>query len=284
VRPHGVPLWRDGAAPFSQSLYHRGVWAALALLIGLGSVSVAVFNSSRLTLVHIGLPAVLCGAGTLFAFWQILLIVRAAQRTRRWLFAVSAVVGLAATGLIGLTVHDRAVPALAELWAIRSGDAGMGELEVAIGDDGRTLHLSGAYGAWGEEAVRRVLDRNPTVREVVLEGPGGRASVGLALFRQFRERKLATRVDRGCASACTLAFLGGVTRTVSPSGRLGFHAASFPGMGESDMQDANRDIRNFLVYSARLTPEFARRVVQTPPDSIWVPTHDELVAGRVVTP
>ena len=102
------------------------------------------------------------------------------------------------------------------------------------------------------------------MRTVILSGPGGRASVGFALFQMFRERKLATHVSSTCASACTIAFLGGVERTVSPSGRLGFHAASFPGMGEGDMQDANRGIRNFMVYSARLTPEFARKVIETP--------------------
>jgi hypothetical protein len=283
VRPEGVPVWRDGTAPFSQSLYYRGVWAALALLMGLGSVSMAVFNSSRLTMVHIAVPAVLCAAGALFSAWQILLIVQAAQRTRRWLFVLSAVIGLATVGLIGLTIHDRAVPALAELWAIRAGDTAIGDLDVWVSDDGRTLTVSGAYGTHSEEMVRRALDQNGSVREVVLQGPGGRVSVGLELFRMFRARKLATRVDRGCASACTLAFLGGVQRMVSRSGRLGFHAASFPGMGESDMQDANRDIRNFLIYSARLTPEFARKVVETPANSIWVPTHDELLAGKVIT-
>ena len=283
VRPDGVPVWRDGTAPFGQSLYYRGVWAALALLIGLGSVSMAVFNGNRLTMVHIAIPAVLCTAGALFAIWQILLIVRAAQRSRRWLFAVSAAIGLATVGLIGLTIHDRAVPALAELWAIRTGDTAIGDLDVDVSDDGRTLSVSGAYSAYSEETVRRALDRNKTIREVVLQGPGGRVSVGFQLFRMFRDRKLSTRVDRGCASACTLAFLGGVQRMVSPSGRLGFHAASFPGMGESDMQDANRDIRNFLIYSARLTPEFARKVVDTPANSIWVPTHDELLAGKVIT-
>ena len=283
VRPDGVPVWRDGAAPFLQTLYYRGVWAALALLIGLGSVSMAVFNSSRLTIVHIVFPAMLCAAGALFAAWQILLIVQSAHRTRRSLFALSAVLGLAAIGLIGLTVHDRAVPALAELWAIRTGDKAIGDLKVEVSDDGQTLTVTGAYSVHSEEMVRRALDRDRSIREVVLQGPGGRVSVGLQLFRMFRERKLATRVDRGCASACTLAFLGGVQRTVSPSGRLGFHAASFPGMGENDMQDANRDIRNFLIYSARLTPEFARKVVETPADSIWVPTREELLAGKVIT-
>jgi len=138
VRPEGVPVWRDGTAPFGQSLYYRGVWAALALLIGLGSVSIAVFNSAELTVLHIALPAVLCAAGALFAAWQILLIVYAGQRTRAWLFALSAAIGLATVGLIGLTIHDRAVPALAELWAIRAGDTAIGDLEVGVSNDGRT--------------------------------------------------------------------------------------------------------------------------------------------------
>jgi hypothetical protein len=284
VPPEGVPLWRDGTAPLSQSLYYRGVWAALALLTGFGSVSLAVFGGGELTLVHIVLPAVLCVAGTLFALWQILLIVQASRRSdRRPVFALSVVLALATVGLIGLTLRERAVPALTELWTIHSGDERLGQLDVRLSDDGRVLHVSGAYGTHSEEVVRRALEQNKGIREVVLAGPGGRASVGFALFRLFRERKLTTRVDRGCASACTIAFLGGVERTVSLGGRLGFHAASFPGMGENDMHDANRGIRNFMVYSARLTPDFARKVIETPAESIWVPTHEELLAGKVIT-
>ena len=75
VAADGVPLWRDGVAPFSQSLYYRGTWAALALLTGLGSVSIAVFSGGGITLAHIVIPALLCIVGTLFALWQILLVV-----------------------------------------------------------------------------------------------------------------------------------------------------------------------------------------------------------------
>ena len=127
--------------------------------------------------------------------------------------------------------------------------------------------------------MRRALDENAGIREVVLAGPGGRASTGFELFHLFRERKLATRVDAGCASACTIAFLGGVERSISPGGRLGFHRASFPGLGDNDMYESNRDMRRFLIYSARLTPAFADRVFDTPAESIWVPTPQELLAG-----
>jgi hypothetical protein len=280
----GVPLWRDGTAPLSQSLYYRGVWAAIALLVGLGSVSIAVFSGGALTWAHIVLPALLCAAGTLFAVWQIYLVVKAGERSgRRSIFALTAGVAAAAVFLIGLTVWDRAVPALGEMWNLYTGDARLGgELAVRVSPDGRTLYVEGTYGLRSEDAVRQALAENRDIREVVLAGPGGRASSGFELFRMFRERKLATRVNTACASACTIAFLGGVERSIGPRGRLGFHRASFPGMGDSDMDESNRGIRRFLIYSARLTPEFADRVFNTPSESIWVPTTQELLAGGVI--
>jgi hypothetical protein len=280
----GVPLWRDGTASLSQSLYYRGVWAAIALLVGLGSVSIAVFGSGELTWAHIALPALLCIAGTLFAVWQIFLVVKAGKRSgRRWLFALTAGGAAACVFLIGLTIWDRAVPALDEMWNLYTGDARLsGDLSDTVSPDGRILHVEGTYGLRSEDAVRRTLAENKGIREVVLAGPGGRASTGFELFRLFRERKLATRVDTGCASACTLAFLGGVERSIGPKGRLGFHRASFPGMDDSDMYESNRGMRRFLIYSARLTPEFADRVFNTPAASIWVPTPQELLAGGVI--
>ena len=119
------------------------------------------------------------------------------------------------------------------------------------------------------------------MRRVVLAGPGGRLGTAFEINRMIRNRRLATRVDTGCASACTIAFLGGADRSISPSGRLGFHQGSFPGMGSNDMHESNRDMRRFLVASG-VTPEFAQRVTETPPDEIWTPTPQELVAGRVV--
>jgi len=53
-------------------------------------------------------------------------------------------------------------------------------------------------------------------------------------------------------------------------------------MGDNDMYESNRGMRRFLIYSARLTPEFADHVFNTPADSIWVPTTQELLAGGVI--
>jgi hypothetical protein len=279
----GVPLWNDGTASLPQTLYFRGTWAAIALLLGFGSISAAVFVGDDVTLAHIVIPALLCAGGSAFAIYQTALLAIAAMRVGgRFGFAATSAAAVMATIAVGALLLDRAVPALVEMASIYSGDVALNQLSVRVSADGGTLYVEGSYGWGGEDAVRRALDQNPGIRTVVLAGPGGRISVGSELYEMFRTRKLATRVDDECASACTIAFLGGVDRSISPGGRLGFHRGSFPGLSDNDMYESNRDFRRFLLYSAKLTPQFVDRVFATPPDDIWEPTPQELLAGRVI--
>lgn len=278
----GVPLWRDGAAPFDLTLYYRGVWAAMALLIGFGSITLAVFGPGDVTLLHVLGPALLCLAASAFAFVQVCLIAIAARRRAPVPVALGIFVAaaLSIAGIGGL-FYERALPSIAELWAIYSGDEALDTLAVSVSPDGTALSIEGAYGTNSADAVRRALDKHPAVRRVVLAGPGGRIGTAFEINRMIRNRRLSTRVDTACASACTIAFLGGNDRSISPGGRLGFHQGSFPGLGPNDLYESNRDMRRFLVASG-VTPEFAQRVIDTPPDEIWTPTPQELLAGRVV--
>lgn len=281
-----TPLWRDGSASLGRTVYFRGVWAAIALIVGFGATPAAVHATGGTTWVHIVAPAVLAAIGTLFAAWQLGLIVRAGWRLRRrdgrLAFTATCGATAAAAAFIVLMLHDHTVPALAELWNIYTGDRELGALDITLADDGRRMLVEGAYGLRSDEEVRRALERHPAVREVVLAGPGGRVAVGMELFKLFRARKLATRVETICASACTFAFLGGTERSISDRGRLGFHRASFPGMGDDDMYDSNRSLRRFLIFAGRVTPEFADKVFATAPDRLWVPTKRELLDGHVV--
>jgi hypothetical protein len=278
----GVPLWRDGTAPFDLTLYYRGVWAAMALLAGFGSITLAVFGPGDISLLHVLTPALLCVAASTFAIVQVILIVLAARRRASSLVALGTVAAaaLSIAGIGGLFL-ERALPSIGELWAIYTGDEALDTLTVSVSPDGTTLYVDGAYGARSAETVRQALDKHSSIRRVVLAGPGGRIGTAFEINRMIRNRRLATRVDTGCASACTIAFLGGTDRSISPSGRLGFHQGSFPGMGTNDMYESNRDMRRFLVASG-VTPEFAQRVTDTPHDEIWTPTPQELLAGRVV--
>jgi hypothetical protein len=99
--------------------------------------------------------------------------------------------------------------------------------------------------------LKAVLDQNHVKPGsiIILHSPGGAADIGMEMGRLIRARSLDTRVgqrpqerarqlvngvepfsaDPGeCDSACTLAFLGGLRRTVPPGSRYGIHDVYVP--------------------------------------------------------
>ncbi len=61
---------------------------------------------------------------------------------------------------------------------------------------------------------------------VAFNSPGGNLDAGLSIGKQIRGKSYATLVGRKlCASACALAWLGGVHRYMMPGASVGFHAA-----------------------------------------------------------
>jgi hypothetical protein len=86
--------------------------------------------------------------------------------------------------------------------------------------DGVRLTMSGTiYGRHEFETLSKLIRENPAVKIVVMKNfYGGRAgTAGFFNFTKFiRDNKLATEVDGACVSACAIAFMGGVQRSVSP--------------------------------------------------------------------
>jgi hypothetical protein len=62
---------------------------------------------------------------------------------------------------------------------------------------------------------------------VAFESPGGSLLAGIEIGTQIRLKGFATLVSNGsiCASACGIAWLGGVKRLMGPTAKVGFHAA-----------------------------------------------------------
>jgi hypothetical protein len=61
---------------------------------------------------------------------------------------------------------------------------------------------------------------------LVFDSPGGDLLSGIEIGKEIRARGFWTFIKRDtrCASACALAWLGGVRRNISPAGFVGFHA------------------------------------------------------------
>ena len=102
---------------------------------------------------------------------------------------------------------------------------------------------------------------------------------GQQIARLIQDRGLDTLVESHCASACTIALIAGRHRTAGPDAGIGFHQPTFPGLSEADRQLMIADMRR-LYREGGISGGFLERVLRVPPDDMWYPTHEELVAAR----
>ena len=270
----GVPLFKVGSAPPGRTLYYRYVWIGFALLVGLGSLSLAAANADALSLGRIVIAIALPVAGALFAWWQSWLMVTTPRSI------VIKAGGVAAALAITFALYGKAAPEVFDIISAYRSDADAGDLQVS--SDGTRLTLKGRPGKGADSAVRRALEDNPAIREVILEGDGDRLAPAYEIYRLIHNHRLATHVDRACAAACALMFLGGIDRSVSANASLSFRQAGSPGMDKVRAYERNQQLEKLLAVQAGLAPSFVQRVLATAPDSVWTSTIDELLAGRVI--
>src|SRR6476659_3556970 len=82
--------------------------------------------------------------------------------------------------------------------------------ELVLGDENRFVQIAGTVAG----AV------------VIFNSPGGNLFAGIMIGKLIHFKKFDTLVPNGsaCASACALAWLGGKSRLIGGTGRIGFHA------------------------------------------------------------
>lgn len=145
--------------------------------------------------------------------------------------------------------------------------------------DGAVLEVSGSFSWALPQTLQAHLAAAPQVRVVRLDSPGGHVQPAMQVAALIRDRGLDTNVGRFCASACTVAFLGGRRRSLALHAKLGFHRAYGPGL---TAEQANGYLRQ--AYEQYAVPaSFIDHVLSTPASELWFPTEDELRAARVIT-
>jgi hypothetical protein len=110
---------------------------------------------------------------------------------------------------------------------------------------GNTPAVVGVQGILRSEDIEefRLKIRNLSTALVAFESDGGHLLAGIRIGEMIRLRGLATLVPPGarCASACAIAWLGGVQRFMGDPALIGFHAAyheGATGIAESGMGNA----------------------------------------------
>ena len=144
---------------------------------------------------------------------------------------------------------------------------------------GEVLEIAGSFSWSVPQNLEVTLEATPQVRVVSLNSPGGHVEPAMEVAEIIHNRGLATYVGRFCASACTLAFLGGTQRWLAPGGRLGFHQARAPGFPVAIADDVLRA----AYQKFALAPAFIAHVLRTPPADLWFPTSAELRAAQITT-
>lgn len=155
--------------------------------------------------------------------------------------------------------------------------------ELVVRADGRSILLHGGINDGTAEQLEQALQAAPGVTTVVLSSSGGWIREGHMLADVIRQRSLNTYVEGYCASACTIAFLAGRDRAAAPTAQIGFHASR--GVGSVGSKRSNQEVEQLrAMYQAAGLPEsFIRRVIDTPHDAMWHPSHEELLAAGVLT-
>ncbi|WP_050479083.1 hypothetical protein [Herbaspirillum rhizosphaerae] len=201
---------------------------------------------------------------------------------RFWANLARAMLVFGLIGTIGNAVRIHG--ALGEYLRTALGSQWGPETTFEVRADGRSILLKGGINDDTAERFVKVLDAAPGVRTVVLYSSGGWVTQGRRLAKIIAARGLDTYVEQDCASACTIAFLAGKSRAADPAAHIGFHAFhSLGGLDQKFAQSSDEKLARDTYGQAGLSPAFINRIVGTSHNSVWYPSHDELLQAGVLT-
>jgi hypothetical protein len=146
------------------------------------------------------------------------------------------------------------------------------------------LRLSGEFQYGVSDALASALARDPSIRRLELDSPGGNSDQGLELGALVEKYSLSTFVRHRCSSACTFVFVAGRERVLTAGAKLGFHRGRSP-VWDDVLTDDDKYNGHLISYleSRGVTASFAQKAFRVPNDDIWYPSVDELLAAGVVS-
>lgn len=156
------------------------------------------------------------------------------------------------------------------------------QADMSVTERGDAISINGMLSAGTADRFEALIRDTPRAKTVLLQSDGGRIYEALRMAAVMRARGLDTRVDRHCASACTLLLLAGKDRSAHRFAQIGFHQPDFPGISPTERREFVASNRKDYI-AAGVEQGFVERVMATPPAEMWYPTHAELVAAGALT-
>lgn len=156
---------------------------------------------------------------------------------------------------------------------------------LEVSSDGRTLYWIGDMPLGATKAFDAALAAHGAVARVVFTSGGGNIFEARGVARRLRERSLAAHVEGECLSACAVAFIGGVRRTLGPGAALGFHQYRIDADYRVPFADpaAEQDRDRALFREAGVAEWFLIAMFRAEPGAMWRPDEDTLRRAGVLT-
>ena len=159
-----------------------------------------------------------------------------------------------------------------------------------VGMDFRFIHATGLF-VEGTAADFRLFVQQNKIKGgavVILKSDGGSVAEALSMGRMIRQMGFETEVNTHCFSSCTLAFLGGVRRSVSDVGaEFGVHrvSTSAPLDAAQALDKGQIAIAEIVEYSAFMgvDPSFVTALTAAGPDQINLLSHDQLLKYKIIS-
>ncbi len=229
--------------------------------------------------------------------WQIVGTVRAAESHMQgtgssfllWACYAGCLASLIATANVVLSTNNPVKSYdFLRTWADVQSERRKSQYKLSLDPGTGTISFSGQFVIGVRRAFNELLKKQNQIQKVVLESPGGSVYEARGVARLLVAHRITTHIENTCASACTLVYLAGDKRTMSHSGRLGFHKYDFNFVNKQphpmiNLAEEHAADRSFM-KSRGLSDAFLENVFAQAHSEIWFPPTSKLIeAGAVHT-
>jgi len=222
--------------------------------------------------------------------WQIIGVWRSANnhilKTKRRIWAKTVKV-LMVFGFISTSfMVQELLPGLNKFSYIFSKEIDIQAYSIRVMNNKKEVEITGGIKFGLTKALRETFNKYPTIKVIHLNSYGGRV-VEARLLREFiEERGLVTSTNKGCLSACTIAYMGGASRFIYGEKKLGFHRYGLAN-NQTDffkkiiVESFKEDKAVFLNKGA--SNNFMNQVYNTSTSDLWFPENDVLFSNNIIT-
>ena len=156
--------------------------------------------------------------------------------------------------------------------------------QLELLDHDKVLQITGQIEPGITKLVEKMLKQEEAINLIRLNSPGGNIFEGRGLSNLFRDQYLNTEVLSECASACTIAFIGGIQRRASRHARIGFHQyridADYNVIVTNVEAELEKDRDRYL--EAGVNEKFVIKMFNSVADDMWWPDIELLIEAGVV--